>query len=147
MKLLVVGLIPFNVPRQSDGGFLTAKSLTARSGSCPVNWRHWREDNYTFRNQAAWRLDRDGVLVFHVLEDDDPIESKFVQMVREKRLLWSYGLTSESQRTRSRVAHYEQNVAPRVKYEVRPLQDEDIRHMAYVTESNFKMDPLWILGE
>jgi len=146
MKRLVAGLIPFDVPRLSDGAFLTAKSLTAHSGSCPVNWRHWREDNYIFRNPASWLLDKRGILVMHVLEDDDSIEAKFLQMVRNKQLLWSYGLTSEPQETRIRVARYESRPVP-PKYEIRPLSGETIRHMAYVTESNFKMDPLFIVGE
>ena len=145
MRRLIIGLIPFDVPRLSDGGFLTSKSLTGQSGACPVNWRHWREDNFTFRAAASWQVDKNGILVLHALDDDDPIEAKFLQMVREGRLLWSYGLTSEPQQTRVRVARYEARPAP--KYEVRPLVDESIRHMAYVTESNFKMDPLWILGD
>ena len=147
MRRLIVGTIPFHVPRQSDGGFLTAKSLTEQSGTCPVNWRHWREDDFTFRAAASWQVDKNGILVLHALDDDDPVEAKFLQMVREGRLLWSYGLTSGPQETRNRIARHERFTAPRVKYEVKALADESIRHMAYVTESNFKMDPLWILGD
>lgn len=145
---VIIGLIPFYVSRKSDSRFLTPTSFNkATSGSCPVSWKHWREDNHVFRKSAGWLIDRDGLLVTHILDDTDPLECRIIQMVREQQLFWSYGLGAQPRVTRGKVAYYDQRIRPHVKREASPLEYEQIQHMAYVPESNFPMKPLWIFGE
>ena len=142
---LVVGRVPLNRQRVSDGAYLTADSFSGlKAGSAPVCRSHWQEDGYTCQHAAAWAIDGDGLTVVHLLDDERPQERALLDDVRAARLFWSYGQQGTPDTTRQAVAQHGQR--GRV-YWPAALKSQTVGHWAYVPVANFTQDaPIYILG-
>ena len=148
-RYLVVGRVPLNRQRVSDGAYLTADSFSGlKAGSAPVCRSHWREDGYTCKHSAAWALDGDGLTVVHLLDDERPQERALLDEVREGRLFWSYGQQGTPDATRQAIAQQaaQHGQGGRV-YWPSALKSQTVAHWAYVPVANFTQDaPIYILG-
>ena len=144
-RYLVVGRVPLNRQRVSDGGYLTADSFSGlKAGSAPACNRHWREDSYTCIHSASWAIDGDGLTVVHLLDDERPQEAALLDEVRAARLFWSYGQTATPDTTRQAIAQQAQGGRG---YWPSALKGQRVNHWAYVPVANFTQDaPIYILG-
>ena len=150
-RFLVVGCVPLNRGRVSDGGYLTPDSFSGlKAGSAPACNRHWREDSYTCIHSASWALVDDGLRVVHLLDDERPQEAALLDEVRAARLFWSYGQTATPDTTRQAIAQQAvaQQAAQRGRvYWPSALKSQTVAHWAYVPVANFTQDAaIYILG-
>ncbi len=143
-RFLVVGCVPLNQGRASDGAYLTPDSFAGvRSGSAPVCLSHWRKDVYTCKHAAAWAIDGDALRVVHILDDERPTERALLEDVRAARLFWSYGQQATPDATRQAIAQQAQG--GRVFWPG-ALKSQTVGHWAYVPVANFAQVPIFVLG-
>lgn len=141
-RRLAFGELPFYTPRVVTGRYLEPASFKTRSGTVPVAYGHWRDNDRLLSSPAIWSAGSTSLMFAHTLEDTDEFERSILEDIARGLLYWSYGDGDYPGATRSAIATAG---GKSIAYAVKPLEFVTFQHVSYVREPAFAQPPIrWV---